>query len=208
MPTVKTRIFCASSCARAESRLVMLPTSSPSESRTTRAAPSAEPAHLRDRGGERVVEPRALGELRRLREHRLDLLAVGRERQRDGRLRVEEHDRERLAGVPRGERPRSLHRRVDRPLHAVRGVDQEHRADALRRGRREHAEVLDRLAVLGDRRRRPSSAPSFALLGEREDVRAVGEERAAGLDDLDAALVGAQPREARRSRRRPRRARA
>ena len=30
-------------------------------------------AHLGDRGGERVVDVRSLGELRRLREHRVDL---------------------------------------------------------------------------------------------------------------------------------------
>ncbi len=43
IPTVYTRILWAFSCPIAESRLVVLPTSSPSVSSTTRAAPSADP---------------------------------------------------------------------------------------------------------------------------------------------------------------------
>ena len=43
MPTVKTRIFSLWSCEIAASGVVTLPTSSPSERTTTRAAPSAEP---------------------------------------------------------------------------------------------------------------------------------------------------------------------
>ena len=43
MPTVNTRMPCAWSCEIAASSVVTLPTSSPSESTTTRAAPSAEP---------------------------------------------------------------------------------------------------------------------------------------------------------------------
>ena len=145
-------------------------------------------AHLRDRRRERVVEPRPLAELRRLREDRLDLLGVGGQRQGDGRVRVEEHDGERLAGVPRCERARCLHRRLDRPLHAVGGVDQEHRPDALARRRGEHGEVLDGLAVLGDgdALRRECGLPR---LGERQDVGAIREERVPRLDDLDAVVV-------------------
>ena len=75
MPTVYTRIFCASSWrergveARGAADVVAVGEEDDARRAERRAA------HLRDRGDERVVDPRPLGELRRLREDRVDGLA-------------------------------------------------------------------------------------------------------------------------------------
>ena len=87
MPTVNTRIFCSWSCEMAESIVVTLPTSSPSESSTMRAAPSAEPRTCATAAASasktRVPSP-SFGALA---STGVDRLLVGRERQRDVRLR-------------------------------------------------------------------------------------------------------------------------
>ena len=138
IPTVKTRIFCASSCVSAESRLVdaadvVAVGKQHDPGRAERGA-----AHLGDGRRERVVDVRALGELRRLGKDGRDPGALGGERERHRRLRVEEDDGQRLTGVACREGARGSHGLVDRALHAVRRVDQQDGADPLRGGRREH----------------------------------------------------------------------